>query len=530
MLQNYRIIIKQNGKIHPNDRKNGPDSPKMRVKSDLTLFNTRFWRIFRNFEAEYIRNSSINHRNKVKIKNILISGAIALICAATAVAAVDNVAEEVVWVVGDTPIWKSEVEDTYQSMLYEKAPINGDPYCVIPEQMAVEKLYLHQAEMDTVEVSEGMVMQQVESQINFLINQLGSKEKVEQYFNKPIPALRTQYHDMIANRQKVQTVQRNLTKDIASTPTEIRRYFDRLPEDSIPYVPLQVEVQILTVAPAIPREEIENVKARLRDYADRVTRGESEFSTLAILYSEDPGSANRGGELGFSGRGQFVPEFAAVAFNLNDPKKVSKIVETEYGYHIIQLIEKRGDRVNVRHILLKPRVAEADLIEAVNRLDTVRHDMVDEKKFTFEDAVSIISNDKATNKNRGVMVNSNEMSANYSTSRFEMSDLPQEVAKVVNDMQPGDVSQAFIMKDPKTTQDIVAMVKLTSRIPGHRANLSDDYQLIKNLYEQARRKEILDKWLADKIKSTYVRIEEGWRNCDFTHSGWIKNEQPAGNK
>lgn len=530
MLQNYRIIMKQNGKIHPNDRKNGPDSPKMRVKSDLTLFNTRFWRIFRNFEAEYIRNSSINHRNKVKIKNILISGAIALICAATAVAAVDNVAEEVVWVVGDTPIWKSEVEDTYQSMLYEKAPINGDPYCVIPEQMAVEKLYLHQAEMDTVEVSEGMVMQQVESQINFLINQLGSKEKVEQYFNKPIPALRTQYHDMIANRQKVQTVQRNLTKDIASTPTEIRRYFDRLPEDSIPYVPLQVEVQILTVAPAIPREEIENVKARLRDYADRVTRGESEFSTLAILYSEDPGSANRGGELGFSGRGQFVPEFAAVAFNLNDPKKVSKIVETEYGYHIIQLIEKRGDRVNVRHILLKPRVAEADLIEAVNRLDTVRHDMVDEKKFTFEDAVSIISNDKTTNKNRGVMVNSNEMSANYSTSRFEMSDLPQEVAKVVNDMQPGDVSQAFIMKDPKTTQDIVAMVKLTSRIPGHRANLSDDYQLIKNLYEQARRKEILDKWLADKIKSTYVRIEEGWRNCDFTHSGWIKNEQPSGKK
>ena len=352
-------------------------------------------------------------------------------------------------------------------MLYEKAPINGDPYCVIPEQMAVEKLYLHQAEMDTVEVSEGMVMQQVESQINFLINQLGSKEKVEQYFNKPIPALRTQYHDMIANRQKVQTVQRNLTKDIASTPTEIRRYFDRLPEDSIPYVPLQVEVQILTVAPSIPREEIENVKARLRDYADRVTRGESEFSTLAILYSEDPGSANRGGELGFSGRGQFVPEFAAVAFNLNDPKKVSKIVETEYGYHIIQLIEKRGDRVNVRHILLKPRVAEADLIEAVNRL---------------------------------------------------------------NDMQPGDVSQAFIMKDPKTTQDIVAMVKLTSRIPGHRANLSDDYQLIKNLYEQARRKEILDKWLADKIKSTYVRIEEGWRNCDFTHSGWIKNEQPSGKK
>ncbi len=458
----------------------------------------------------------------MKIKNILISSAIALICAATAVAAVDNVAEEVAWVVGDTPIWKSEIEDTYQSMLYEKAPINGDPYCVIPEQMAIEKLYLHQAEMDTVEVSEGMVMQQVEGQINFLVNQLGSKEKVEQYFNKSIPALRT--------RQKVQTVQRNLTKDISSTPTEIRRYFDRLPEDSVPYVPLQVEVQILTVAPAVPREEIENVKARLRDYADRVTRGESEFSTLAILYSEDPGSANRGGELGFSGRGQFVPEFSAVAFNLNDPKKVSKIVETEYGYHIIQLIEKRGDRVNVRHILLKPRVAEADLIDAVSRLDSVRHDMIDNKKFTFEEAVAVLSNDKNTNKNRGVMVNTNDMSANYNTSRFEMSDLPQEVAKMVNAMEPGDVSQAFIMKDPKTTQDIVAMVKLTARKPGHRANLSDDYQLIRNLYEQARRQEILDNWLADKIKSTYVRIEDGWRDCEFKHSGWIKSDSPASRK
>lgn len=442
---------------------------------------------------------------------------VALLCSQPSPAAIDNVAEEVVWVVGDTPIWKSEVEETYQSMLYEKMPIDGDPYCVIPEQMAVEKLYLHQAEMDTVEVSEGMVMQQVESQINFLINQLGSKEKVEQYFNKSISALRTQYHDMIANRQKVQMVQRNLTKDITSTPTEVRRYFDKLPQDSVPYVPLQVEVQILTVAPVIPREEIENVKARLRDYADRVQRGESDFATLAILYSQDPGTAPHGGELGFMGRGQLVPEYAAAAFNLNDPKKVSKIVESEFGFHIIQLIEKRGDRVNTRHILLRPRVAESDLIDASNRLDSVRKDMVEEHKFTFEEAVAVISNDKNTNKNRGVMVNEET-----GTSRFEMSQLPQEVAKVVNTMEPGEVSKAFLMKDPKTSQDMVALVKLTARIPGHRANLSDDYQLIKGLYEQSRRQEVLDKWLSEKIKSTYVRIEKGWRDCEFRNAGWIK--------
>lgn len=453
----------------------------------------------------------------MKFNNILILCVVALLCSQPSPAAIDNVAEEVVWVVGDTPIWKSEVEETYQSMLYEKMPIDGDPYCVIPEQMAVEKLYLHQAEMDTVEVSEGMVMQQVESQINFLINQLGSKEKVEQYFNKSISALRTQYHDMIANRQKVQMVQRNLTKDITSTPTEVRRYFDKLPQDSVPYVPLQVEVQILTVAPVIPREEIENVKARLRDYADRVQRGESDFATLAILYSQDPGTAPHGGELGFMGRGQLVPEYAAAAFNLNDPKKVSKIVESEFGFHIIQLIEKRGDRVNTRHILLRPRVAESDLIDASNRLDSVRKDMVEEHKFTFEEAVAVISNDKNTNKNRGVMVNEET-----GTSRFEMSQLPQEVAKVVNTMEPGEVSKAFLMKDPKTSQDMVALVKLTARIPGHRANLSDDYQLIKGLYEQSRRQEVLDKWLSEKIKSTYVRIEKRWRDCEFRNAGWIK--------
>ncbi|MDE6117293.1 MAG: peptidylprolyl isomerase [Duncaniella sp.] len=428
----------------------------------------------------------------------------------------DNVVEEVAWVVGDEPIWKSEIEETYQNMLYDKVPINGDPYCVIPEQLAIEKLYLHQAEIDTVEVSDNMVMQQVESQINYYINSLGSKEKVEQMFHKSIHELRESLHEMISNRGRIQQVQQKLTEGITSTPADVRRYFDKLPEDSIPYVPQQVEVQILTVAPAIPREEIDAVKARLRDYADQVNRGERDFSTLAILYSEDPGSAGRGGELGFMGRGQLVPEFAAVAFNLNDPKKVSKIVESEFGYHIIQLIEKRGDRVNVRHILLRPRVAEKDLIDAVNRVDSMRADML-EGKFTFEEAVPVLSSDKDTRNNRGIMVN--EMTG---SPRFEMSQLPQEVAREVSTLQPGEVSKAFIMKDPKRNQDIVAIVKLSNRIDGHRANLSDDYQQIKGMYENAKRAEVLSKWLDKKIKDTYIRIEDGWRNCEFKNQGWIK--------
>lgn len=454
----------------------------------------------------------------MKFKNIMTSAALLAAGVICMTAATDNVVEEVAWVVGDQPIWKSEIEEAYQNALYEKTDIKGDPYCVIPEQLAIEKLYLHQADLDTIEVGDNMVMQQVEAQINYYINNLGSKEKVEQVFHKSIPQIRETLLEMTKNRSRIQQVQRNLTQKVTATPADVRRYFDKLPKDSVPFVPTQVEVQILTIAPAIPRQEIDDVKARLRDYADRVNRGESDFSTLAILYSEDPGSASHGGELGFMGKAQLVPEYAAVAFNLSDPKKVSKIVESEFGYHIIQLIEKRGDRINTRHILLRPKVAEADLIDALTRLDSLRTDMVDNHRFTFEEVVGVISQDKDTRNNRGVMVNDNT-----GTSRFQMSELPQEVAKVVSTLQPGEVSKAFIMRNPKTNQEIVAIVKLTNRIESHRINLSDDYQQIKDMYENARKNEILTEWLKNKIKDTYIRIEDGWRDCEFINKGWIKD-------
>ena len=436
--------------------------------------------------------------------------------AALGAGAQNNIAEEVAWVIGDEPIYKSEIERAYQEMQQDRMPVNGDPYCVIPEQLAIERLFLNQADIDTVEVQEAMIQQQADAQMNFLITNLGSREKVEQYFRKPFPEIRDYYATNMRNRYRISQVRNNLTKNLKVTPSDVRRYFDRLPADSIPSVPLQVEVQIITLNPVIPREEIDNVKARLRDYADRVNRGESEFSTLAILYSEAP-EGIRGGEIGFMGRGQLVPEYAAVAFNLNDTKKVSKIVETEYGFHIIQLIEKRGDRINTRHILLKPKVAEKDLVTAIERLDSVRADIVNQKRFTFEEAARYISQDKDTRYSNGTMVN-----AETGTTRFEMSQLPQEVAKAVATLEPGQISEPFIMKDPKRDRDIVAMVKLTNRIDAHTANLADDYQQIKNMYEESARQKIVDDWLEKKINETYVRIEDGWRGCEFEHKGWIK--------
>ena len=454
-----------------------------------------------------------------KIK-LALSALFAIIALASS--AQNNIAEEVAWVVGDQPIWKSDIEEQYNNMQYEKVDLHGDPYCLIPDQMAIEKLYLHQADIDTITVPDASVMSEVDARINFYISQLGSREKMEQYFRKSMPEMREQMVDMVRNSYRVRSVQQKLTENVKATPADVRRYFDRLPSDSIPFVPMQVQVQILTLNPVIPRQEIEDVKARLRDMADKITRGESEFSTMAILYSEDKESALRGGEIGFMGRGHLDPEYAAVAFNLNDPKRVSKIVESQYGYHIIQLIEKRGDRINTRHILLRPKVSDNDLVDAINRLDSVRTDIVDNSKFTFEQGVAYLSQDKDTRNNRGIMVNQQN-----GTPLFQMSELPQEVGKMVNNMQVGDISKPFIMIDPNLNREVVAIVKLTDRIQGHQANISDDYQLIKNMYEEAEREAMLKKWLEKKIQETYVRIEDGWRNCEFEHSGWIKSSPAA---
>lgn len=453
----------------------------------------------------------------MKFRRITI-GSLAII-AATALTAIahtnKNVIDEVAWIVGDEPIYRSDIEEQYQQMRSEGISIQGNPYCAIPEEIAVEKLYLTQAKLDTIEAQASQVNAIVERRINFFIANLGSAERVEEYFRKSMPEIREQLTDVTRNSMIVNEVQRNLTKNVKATPNDVKKYYGSLSQDSIPYVPMQVEVQIITLNPVIPRQEIEDVKARLREYTDRINKGEASFSTLAIMYSED-GSAMQGGELGFHNRADFVPEFSNVAFNLSDPTKVSRIVETEYGYHIIQLIEKRGDQANVRHILLRPKVNSADLDAAVVRLDSLRKEIVAEK-FPFEEAARYVSQDKDTKNNNGLMMNQNSGS-----SKFEMQDLPAEVARQVETMKPGEISEAFIMKDPKKNADIVAIVKLKSRTDGHLATISEDYNLIKEMYENHRKQEILDEWVEEKIKTTYTRVEDGWQSCDFKYSGWIK--------
>lgn len=431
----------------------------------------------------------------------------------------DNVVDQVLWVVGDEPILKSDLEMMRLQGEADGMKWKGNPNCAILEQIAVQKLFLHQAALDSINVTEAEITQGVEQQINawIAIPQIGSKEKLEEYQHKSIAQIRQDLHDDFKNRQLVQRMQEKLVGDVKVSPAEVREYFKKLPVDSIPMIPTTVEVQLITQTPRIEPTEIERIKNQLRDYTDRVVKGETSFETLARLYSEDPGSARQGGELGFMGRGMLDPTFAAAAFNLTDPKKVSKVVESEFGYHIIQLIDRRGDKLNCRHILLKPKVSADALNAATNRLDSIAND-IKAGKFTFDEATMIISDDKETKNNHGLMTN---VQGQARTSRFAMRELPSEIARKVENMKVGEVSEPFSMIDGRGKL-VVVIVKLKSRIDEHRATITEDLQAMKDIVALKKRQDIIHNWIVKKVKDTYVRMSPEYRDCDFEYEGWIR--------
>jgi peptidyl-prolyl cis-trans isomerase SurA len=427
-----------------------------------------------------------------------------------------NMIDGVVWVVGDEAILRSDVEQERIRAQYEGQRIQGEPYCIIPEQIAIQKLFIHQAKIDSIEVNDGQVESQVNSQMNFFIRQIGSREKLEEYYRKTYTEIKEEMRQTIADQSLVQQVQQSLVQNIQVTPSDVRKYYNTLSEDSIPTIPAQVEVQIITIEPPIPDDVIEATKNRLREFADRVKSGEADFSMLARLYSDDTESAKQGGELGFAGRGTFVPEFANAAFALTEPGNISRVIETEFGFHIIQLIERRDDRVNCRHILLRPKITSDIKIKTLTTLDSIATDIRTDK-LTFDAAASLMSSDKDTKMNNGLMTNQNSGS-----SKFEYQDLPPEIAKLVYTMKPGEVSEPFSMFSQKLGRDVFAIVKLKNYIPTHKANLTDDFQTLKTMCESQLREKTIKEWLKKKILDTYIYISPEWRDCDFEFKEWIK--------
>ena len=447
-------------------------------------------------------------------------GLMACVCSLGASGQIENVLDEVAWIVGDEPILKSDIEMQRIAAEYNRTPIEGDPYVTIPEELAIQKLFLHQAALDSIEVTEADVQAYVDNELQRQISIAGSERNLENYRNMTMKEIRAYTTKMIMDQYRVMRVRDKIIGDGTATPAEVRRYFKDIPKDSLPTIPTQVEIQIISETPKVTPDEVARVKAELMEYADRVNKGES-FALLARMFSKD-GSAANGGELGFKGRAELVPEFSSVAFSLTDPKTVSKIVKTEYGYHIIQLIERKGDKINCRHILRTPELSGEEIRKTLGRLDSVAN-LIRTDKLSFDEAVFRYSEDKDTRLNHGLMAYTRKEDGTL-TSRIGMDELHrsyQDIAMAVEKMHIGEVSDAFTMRG-RNGMKACAIIKLKNRIPEHKADITDDFQVLTDIVNDKRSEEIIQKWIEDKIKTTYVKIKDGWKRSGYRYN-WLKS-------
>nr|WP_314688175.1 peptidylprolyl isomerase [uncultured Porphyromonas sp.] len=434
-----------------------------------------------------------------------------------------SIADQVVWMVGDEPILLSDIE--YQKLILrsEGQGIEGDLDCIIPERIAIQKLFLNQAKIDSIEANETQVNRMVEMWIQNAISQLGSKEKLEEYFNKKISQIREEQAVQMRNEEIVRTMQQKIAQGIQVSPSEISTFYKSIPKDSLPFIPKTVEVEIIALQPQIPLTEIDRVKSVLRSYADDINEGKREFSTIARLYSEDKRTALQGGEYGFVGKVSLDPTFATAVFNLSDKTRVSPIIKTDEGYHIAQLIEKRGDLVNFRHILVRPVVDEAALSAATKRMDSIAQ-LIEEGKLAFDQAAALYSEDKNTYNNGGLMINSSNESDFAGSSSFRYEDLPQDIAKIAHELKVGQVSKPFTMRTEKGLEQ-VAIIRLKEEHPEHIANMNTDFRTIKEMALAKKRSKVIDEWIRTKQKATHIYINEAYRNCTFQYPGWVHEEQ-----
>ena len=434
-----------------------------------------------------------------------------------------SIADQVVWMVGDEPILLSDIE--YQKLILrsEGQGIEGDLDCIIPERIAIQKLFLNQAKIDSIEANETQVNRMVEMWIQNAISQLGSKEKLEEYFNKKISQIREEQAVQMRNEEIVRAMQQKIAQGIQVSPSEISTFYKSIPQDSLPFIPKTVEVEIIALQPQIPLTEIDRVKSVLRSYADDINEGKREFSTIARLYSEDKRTALQGGEYGFVGKVSLDPNFATAVFNLSDKTRVSPIIKTDEGYHIAQLIEKRGDLVNFRHILVRPVVDEAALSAATKRMDSIAQ-LIEEGKLAFDQAAALYSEDKNTYNNGGLMINSSNESDFAGSSSFRYEDLPQDIAKIAHELKVGQVSKPFTMRTEKGLEQ-VAIIRLKEEHPEHIANMNTDFRTIKEMALAKKRSKVIDEWIRTKQKATHIYINEAYRNCTFQYPGWVHEEQ-----
>lgn len=413
-------------------------------------------------------------------------------------------------IVGNEIILSSDIETQYQQYLAQGYTNRGEIRCQIVEDLLYQKLLLNQAKIDSLEVSELEIESELEKRIRYFVAQVGSKEKLEEFYGKSIIEIKAEFKDLINEQLLSQRMQSTITADVQLTPAEVKIYFNNLPKDSLPIIEAEVELAQIVIKPTISQKEKDRIKQKLSKIKERIESGE-DFKVLATLYSDDPGSANNGGELGFVERGDLVPAFEAAAYKLKGDK-ISSIIESEYGYHIIQLIERRGEQINVRHILLKPKVSSTQLMATKSEIEDVAKQITD-GNITFNQAALDFSDDETKN-NEGLLINPNSGS-----SMFVMKDLDPALYFVIEKMEENEISAPIIMQT-QDGQKAYRIVKLRKKTNAHTANLLDDYDKIRNVALSEKKEEKLNEWLKDKIAKTYIKLGENLEDCNFEHK-WV---------
>ena len=446
------------------------------------------------------------------IKSVLLLGTI--ISGQMISNAQDKVVDQIVAVVGSNPILKSDIETQAIQMQAQGKSTQGDAKCEILEQLLEQKLLLAEAELDTlITVTDNQINQQMDRRMSYFIENIGSEKEVEKYFNKPINQLKAEMSETIKEQLKTEQMQAKIISKVTVTPSEVRQFFRQLPSKDIPQIGSQLEYEQLSILPAITEKQDLEVKAKLRDFKKRVENGEN-FATLAIMYSEDPGSARNGGEMDYVGRAMLDPAFATEAFNLK-PNQISKVVKSEFGYHIIQLIDRKGEKIKCRHILLMPKIDPKELELAKTRIDSIA-DFIRKGKITWEQATYLYSSDKNTRNNGGLVT-----SRNTGSSKFEVAELDPDVSKVITKMNIGETSNPFVSVDDKQRQ-VYKIIKLLNKTNAHTANLQEDYQKLSEMFLAKKKEEAYRNWIAKQQAKTYIHVDDLYANCNFKLKSWKK--------
>lgn len=412
--------------------------------------------------------------------------------------------DRVVAVVGDYNVLQSDIEGQYLQMQMSSAALEESLKCDIFNFFIEQKLMMNQAKIDSIEVSPATVEQQMEQRLSYFLSQFGSEQEMEEYFNKSIFDIREDLRETMNEMMVTQQVEQSITGDITTTPSEVKAFYNEMPEDSIPFIDSEVKYAQIMAYPSFSEDAIFAVKERLLNLRERIIDGES-FATLAVLYSDDVASATNGGEIGFSNRGSLDKAYAEAAWSLKEGQ-VSKIVESEFGFHLIQVIERRGDMVNTRHILLRPKADAQAKTKAVEKLDTLRQFILQDS-IAFSRAATLYSEDAKTSANGGVVVNPMTGAATFKFTELETKDY-----YTIRELEIGGVSQPYETQD-QNGKTCYKMIKLIDRTEPHRANLKQDYLLLQNMALAKKRQEVMQNWYESKKKTTYIKVDDSFLDC-----------------